>query len=85
VGREDLDRYFDLDKKINDTIDREVGLTEDYLFGELFLESEEHPKPAQKKRGRPPGVKETAPRKKKISLESIVEHIEAAILRLKDL
>lgn len=80
----EFDRFHDLERKLNETIDRELGQLEDVLLGDLFFENEEIPAPVVKKGpGRPKGVKESKPRKVKSNiLEEILERTLNAILHL---
>jgi len=94
VALDDLSRLFSLDKKISEVIDREGESLDDYFFGDRILDEaqdfvEQRPvetKPVAKRgRGRPPGVKEMTPRKRRPNTEKIVERIERAISNLEAL
>lgn len=81
--REDYERFFDLDKKINESVERESERADGMYLGDLFLDSsEEEPKEEPKRRGRPKGVKESVPRKPVSKVKEIVERTKAAIGRL---
>lgn len=80
----EFDRFHDLERKLNETIDRELDQLEDVFLGDLFFEREEIPIPPIKKGpGRPKGVKESKPRKVKSNiLEEILERTLTSILHL---
>lgn len=81
MGRE-FDFYGDLEKKLNETIDRELDQLEDIFVGESYLEDEEVPKEPKRGPGRPKGVRESAPRKKSNSIGQILERTLQAISHL---
>lgn len=74
-----------LNKKLSERVNREIEILDDVFAGELFFEDQEQEVIPEmpKARGRPKGVKESAPRKAKINvLESILIRIEEAFIRL---
>ena len=86
MGREfDFER--DLEKKLNETIDRELDHLEDIFVGTSYLEEEEEiPETPKRKPGRPKGVQEAAPRKvRQDVVELILERTLQAIENLKSL
>jgi hypothetical protein len=75
LGLEDFDNLFNLEKTLNEVVEKEVDRSEDYFLGSLFLEEKSDEEPPRK-RGRPKGVKETTPRKRKDSkIRKIKEHL----------
>ena len=81
--KDDIDRYFDLDRMLKETITRESDSIEEVLFGESIDEEPEPVlTPEPRRRGRPPGVKESAPRKRKPNIILMIEHLESAMNRL---
>lgn len=81
MGRE-FDYLGDLEKKLNETIDRELGHLEDIFVGESYEEQEDLPVIEKRRPGRPKGVVEAAPRKKSNPFGPILERTRQAIAHL---
>jgi hypothetical protein len=85
VGIDDFDSLFDLEKTLTEAVERESARCDTMYLGDLFEEKEEEQPKEVKRRGRPKGVKEAAPRSRAGKIKEIKERLSKYSKNLKSL